>query len=227
MRLTKKWWFVIVVLPVIGLCMKAGFWQLDRAHEKERLIDRLTVGQSTLTKPFELMTASLDRGTYQVRLPVRVENPRLIYLDNRIQERVAGYEVFAEVSTIQGGIRLFANLGWVPATDRRNELPKVEIPEQFELDALWVPVTESYYMSDAFEEQFDGAVRVQSLKEVEPIGALSGMFLAKGLLASDALGPTPRLGPATHYGYAVQWFLLSIVLAGLAAYVYRRGLTHG
>jgi cytochrome oxidase assembly protein ShyY1 len=48
MRLTKKWWFVIVVLPVIGLCVKAGFWQLDRAQQKEQLIERLTVGESAI-----------------------------------------------------------------------------------------------------------------------------------------------------------------------------------
>jgi len=48
MRLTKKWWFVIVVLPVIGLCVKAGFWQLDRAQQKEQLIERLTVGEMTI-----------------------------------------------------------------------------------------------------------------------------------------------------------------------------------
>ena len=25
MWLTKKWWFLIVVIPIVGLCIKAGF----------------------------------------------------------------------------------------------------------------------------------------------------------------------------------------------------------
>ena len=57
--------------------------------------------------------------------------------------------------------------------------------------------------------------------------AVVGVLLASGLLTRDALGPKPRLGPETHYGYAVQWFLLAMVLAGLSTYVFRRGLSHG
>ena len=82
-------------------------------------------------------------------------------------------------------------------------------------------------MSDAFAETVDGRSRVQSLRAVASDGVLPGIFLASGLLARDALGPKPRLGPETHYGYAVQWFLLSIILASLSAYVFRRGLSHG
>lgn len=227
MRLTKKWWFVIVVLPVIGLCVKAGFWQLDRAQQKERLIERLSVGESILSTPSDLLMVSPGSSTHRVALPVEVDLGSLFYLDNRIQDRVAGYEVFAEASTHEGQLRLLVNFGWVPASPKRDSLPAIDLPDQLQLDALWVPITESYLMSDAFAETVDGRLRVQSLRAVASDGVLPGVFLASGLLARDALGPKPRLGPETHYGYAVQWFLLSFVLAGLGAYVLRRGLSHG
>ena len=227
MRLTKKWWFVIVVVPVIGLCVKAGFWQLDRAEQKEQLIERLTVGESRLSTPSDLLMEDPERATYRVTLPITIDRDSLFYLDNRIQDRVAGYEVFAEASTRDGGLRLLVNLGWVPASPKRDRLPAIDVPDQFQLDALWVPVTESYLMSDAFAETVDGRSRVQSLRGVATDGVLPGVFVASGLLTRDALGPKPRLGPETHYGYAVQWFLLSMVLAGLSAYVFRRGLSHG
>ena len=50
MWLTKKWWFLIVAVPIIGLCVKAGFWQLDRAHQKEDLI-RALAGVSRRCSP--------------------------------------------------------------------------------------------------------------------------------------------------------------------------------
>ena len=227
MRLTKKWWFLIVVLPVIGLCVKAGFWQLDRAQQKEQLIERLTVDESSLSTPSELLMVNPESATYRVTLPIAVDRDSLFYLDNRIQNRVAGYEVFAEVSTRDGGLRLLVNLGWVPASPKRDSLTAIDLPDQFQLDALWVPITESYLMSDAFAETVNGRARVQSLRGVTSDGVLPGMFLASGLLSRDALGPKPRLGPETHYGYALQWFLLSFVLVGLSAYVFRRGLSHG
>jgi cytochrome oxidase assembly protein ShyY1 len=124
MRLTKKWWFVIVVLPVIGLCVKAGFWQLDRAQQKEQLIERLTVGESQLSTPSDLLMVNPESATYRVTLPVMIDHDSVFYLDNRIQDRVAGYEVFAEASTRDGGLRLLVNLGWVPGSPTRDRLPE-------------------------------------------------------------------------------------------------------
>lgn len=227
MRLTKKWWFVIVVTPVVLICMKAGLWQLDRAGEKEQLIQRLSVGEALLTTPSDLATASIDAGTYKVKLPVRLIDSELVYLENRIQDRVAGYEVFAKALTEEGELGLFVNLGWIEGSASRKFLPSVDLLRDLDLDALWVPITDSYLMSDAFPEQMDNATRVQSLKGVIPEGVLPGMFIASNVLSRDALGPKPRLGPETHYGYAVQWFLLALVLSVLGVYVYRRGLTHG
>ena len=227
MRLTKKWWFVIVVTPVVLLCIKAGLWQLDRAGEKEQLIQRLSVGEALLTTPSDLTTASIEASTYKVKLPVRLVDSNFVYLENRIQDRVAGYEVFAKALTAQGEIGLFINLGWIERAASRDSLPSLDLSRDFDLDALWVPITDSYFMSDAFPEQMDNSTRVQSLKGVIPDDVLPGMFIASNVLSRNALGPKPRFGPETHYGYAVQWFLLALVLSFLGVYVYRRGLTHG
>ena len=61
MWLTKKWWFLIVVIPIVGLCIKAGFWQLDRAHQKEELIRVLTVGESVLTSGSDMLSHQVQR----------------------------------------------------------------------------------------------------------------------------------------------------------------------
>lgn len=228
MWLTKKWWFLIVVIPIVGLCVKAGFWQLDRAYEKEQLIQVLTVGQSVLTTSSEIIQANKQTATHRVQLTVSRDTTKpLLFLDNRIQERVAGYEVFAEAMTPDGAARLLVNLGWVPGVPQRTELPSVEIPQIFELEGLWVPVTESYLMSDANPENLGDARRVQSLTHLQAENWFSGMVLAEGLLPRRALGPTPRLGPETHYGYAVQWFLLALVLCGMTVFFLKKGVVRG
>jgi surfeit locus 1 family protein len=225
---TKKWWFLIVVIPVVGLCVKAGFWQLDRAHQKEELIQVLTEGQSLLTTSSELLTAQKRKVTHRVQLVVNRDTAQpLVFLDNRIQDRIAGYEVFTEATTSDGGARLLVNLGWVPGGARRTELPSIEIPEVFELQGLWVPITDSYLMGKAQPENLGSAQRVQSLTHLTAAGRLSGMVLAEGLLPRKALGPTPRLGPETHYGYAVQWFLLALVLCGMTVFFVKKGVVRG
>ena len=225
MWLTKKWWFLVLLLPVIGLCTKAAFWQLERAEDKERLIEQLKVGEGVLTRPTELITINLRDRTYNVQLKVRREEESpLIYLDNRIQDRKAGYEVFTEVSTIPDGIRLFVNLGWVGGLSSREQLPSVELPTKFDLRGRWMAMTDGYLMSDSFPERIEGAVRVQSLRNILSDDTLPGVVLATGVFPRDSLGPSPRMGPKIHYGYALQWFLMALVLTGLSAYMIRRGL---
>jgi surfeit locus 1 family protein len=228
MWLTKKWWFLIVVIPIVGLCIKAGFWQLDRAHQKEELIRVLTVGESLLTSGSDMLSQQVESGTHQVQLTVyRDTATPLRFLDNRIQDRVAGYEVFTEATSSDGSVRVLVNLGWVPGPKRRDELPTIEIPTVFELKGLWVPITDSYLMSESDTETLGDAQRVQSLTDLIKTNLLSGMVLAEGLLPRNANGPKPRLGPETHYGYAIQWFLLALVLCGMTAVIFRKGVLRG
>ena len=228
MWLTKKWWFLVLVLSIIGLCTKAVFWQLERAKDKERLIERLKVGEGVITSPSDLMAINLRDRSYSVQLKVkREEASPLIYLDNRIQDRKAGYEVFTEVSTIPGGIQLIVTLGWIAGLSSRDQLPSVEIPGRFDLSGRWMAMTDGYLMSDSFAERVGGAVRVQSLRGILSDGVVPGVVLATGILDRDSLGPSPRMGPEMHYGYAFQWFLMALVLTGLSAYILRRGLSDG
>lgn len=228
MWLTKKWWFLIVVIPIVGLCIKAGFWQLDRAHQKEELIRVLTVGESLLTSGSDMLSQQVESGTHLVQLTVyRDTATPLRFLDNRIQDRVAGYEVFTEATSSDGSVRVLVNLGWVPGPKRRDELPTIEIPTVFELKGLWVPITDSYLMSESDTETLGDAQRVQSLTDLIKTNLLSGMVLAEGLLPRNANGPKPRLGPETHYGYAIQWFLLALVLCGMTAVILRKGVLRG
>ena len=228
MWLTKKWWFLIVVIPIVGLCIKAGFWQLDRAHQKEELIRVLTVGESLLTSGSDMLNQQVQSGTHQVRLTVyRDTATPLSFLDNRIQDRIAGYEVFTEATSSDGSVRVLVNLGWVPGPQRRDELPTIEVPAVFELKGLWVPITDSYLMSESNTETLGDAQRVQSLTDLIKTNVLSGMVLADGLLPRNANGPKPRLGPETHYGYAIQWFLLALVLCGMTAVILKKGIIRG
>ena len=189
MWLTKKWWFLIIVVPIIGLCVKAGFWQLDRADQKEDLMQDLTVNETLLSSSAQILVAENQRGTYRVRLPVvRDVREPLVFLDNRIQERVVGYEVFTRVSSTDGTIRLLVNLGWVPGSRLRSELPEVRVPESFVLKGALVPVTESYLMTGSQSESIGTHRRVQSLTDLLSKDTIGGMVLADGLLAHNAAG---------------------------------------
>jgi surfeit locus 1 family protein len=223
MRVTKKWWFLMVAIPIIGLCVQAVFWQLGRAEEKTALLAQLELGEGVVSNRSELRALDPSQSAYRVSLPVvRTEDP-LMLLDNRVYERVVGYEVFGWVRPADGTERLLVNFGWVAGGSSRAELPVVELPETYDLQGRWVGLTESYLMGQASAERFNGLMRVQSLDGIAGQADIPGVFLAEGMLSQDARGPEPRLGPTTHYGYAVQWGLLALVLTGLTGWMFRRG----
>ena len=223
MRVTKKWWFLMVAIPIIGLCVQATFWQLDRAKEKIALLAQLQVGEGVVSNLSQLRARDPDQSAYRVALSVvRTDDP-LFLLDNRVYESLVGYEVFGWVRPVDGAERMLVNFGWVAGASSRAQLPSVELPGMLELQGRWVGLTESYLMGQASAERFDGLTRVQSLDGIAGQADIPGVFLAEGLLSRDARGPEPRLGPATHYGYAVQWSLLALVLTGLTGWMFRRG----
>ena len=223
MRVTKKWWFLMVALPIIGLCVQAGLWQLDRAAEKKQLLAQLELGDGLVSAADQLTELNPQSSAYRVELPVVRESSALFLLDNRVYERVAGYEVFGWVRPVGASSRMLVNFGWVAGGSSRAEMPVVELPEVFTLTGRWVNLTDSYLMGASSPEALASATRVQSLRDVVTSVDVPGVFLAEGLLPQDSRGPEPRLGPATHYGYTVQWFLLALVLIGLTGWMFRKG----
>jgi surfeit locus 1 family protein len=223
MRVTNKWWFLIVVIPVIALCVQAGLWQLDRANQKKILISTLDVSGRILTRASDLIIERIDMKAHRVTFPVRRTDEPLLFLDNRVSDRVVGYDVVGSVKTIEGSMKLWINFGWVPGLSSRAELPSVDLPMDFVLRGQWVPLTDGYQMGEPAKESIGAHVRVQSLKGLLEQNAVEGFFLAEGVLARDATGPMPRSGPEMHYGYALQWFLMAVVLSGLTGWMVRRG----
>ena len=77
----------------------------------------------------------------------------------------------------------------------------------------------SFIMTEVQAERFDFRIRVQAVDHT-----IERLVFAEGVLEQDSIGPKPSLGPETHYGYAVQWFLMALVLSAMMVYVFRKEL---
>jgi len=220
MKLKKKWWFLVVAVPIIVLCVNAGFWQLERGSQKQQLMLRLTEGSEIIVNASDYVSANVNQSTYRVNLPVVRRDNKIIYLDNRIQARIAGYDILVQYLLEKTDLAVWVNLGWVPAGSRRSVLPNVDVPSKFDLRGLLVKTPESFRMTEMQEEKFDSFIRVQALSS-----AIDRLVFAENGLKTSAISPMPRLGPENHYGYSIQWFLLAIILTGLTVYVVRREFT--
>jgi len=214
----RNWLFIITVTITCCVCLMAGVWQINRAEEKKQLIQR-TMAYLTVNNPKKINRSLLNAGSVRISLSGKFKTDSITFLDNRIRNGRAGYDVFCLFYPDQLDLVFLVNLGWITAPMFREKLPTVILPEQTVLlTGLWIRLPESISMGEPNLENIGTFKRVQFLDPIELFPRITTVL--PGAVVSDPLiknlSPAeiskPRLGPEGHYGYAVQWFLMAIAL---------------
>ena len=208
------WGIAIAFLPLL---LGLGVWQLDRGFDKAerqaRWSDTDGPVEWPVERPLEGQPVALS-GEY---------DPEVQWLlDNRTRDGRPGYEVLQPFHTEDGPV--VVNRGWIAAPGERDRLPHPETPDgrrTIEGHVWSWPTPLVLGQVDAVNP--DGwPRRVASLDRAEARESLSNPAAVPVRLADEeqpgalSTGWTPdRMGAATHYGYAVQWFGLAVVLLTL------------
>lgn len=218
-RIERHWVFDWRLLVFSGfflpLLLALGFWQLDRAADKQALLaDWSDAGAAPAWE--ELAAGELIPGQ-----PVRLRGRFSEYtwlLDNRTRDGQAGYEVLT-LFTPEQGPPVVINRGWVAAPRQRGELPAITDPDgPVALTARVSDYPRPPVLGDSEPEQ-NWPRRVQQLspamvRELAPTVPARTLKLAgsnqPGAFRAD--WEPDIMGPQTHYGYAVQWFGLALAL---------------
>jgi surfeit locus 1 family protein len=213
----------VILLPVLtGL----GFWQLDRAGQKQHLQQQYDAGLSA--PPLTLTTALVDIASVKYRRVVvrGVYAPaQEILLDNRIYQGQAGYHVFTPLHIAGGDRRVLVNRGWVAAGRDRQVRPETPAPagEQQIHGVAVLPSGPGLKLGPAYPEGPDWPGVWQHL-ELDSYARRAGVPLQPVVILLDPESPAggfarqwARLdaGIATHQGYALTWFSLAVVLAAI------------
>lgn len=209
-----------VVLTAIGLALfvRLGLWQLDRAEQKQALLDLHAAGQQQLIEITPLNAGRLPR--YQrVRVTGRYDSDHQALLDNMPSHHgQPGYRVLTPMKTPAGW--LLVDRGWLPLGATRSDLPDIDVREEARtitgiMDQL--PRAGIQLETPAMDVN-EPWPRVLSFPTQAALEQQLGRELIPGLLLLDASLPDgyqriweARLGmqPERHIGYAVQWFALA------------------
>ena len=211
--------FSLLMLPLL-LCL--GVWQLDRADEKQQIVDYHAVNQQLPpVTTVEELVADRDHQYRLAWLRAKVDNQRVIILDNRVKNGRPGYEILqtAKVSGLTD--KVLINRGWIEASLDRNILPTISpIEGEVQLRGyLYHALKGGYRLDDGISQVQDWPSRVGWIT-VERAEELFGeSFLPYQLrLDQDSIGAlktgwtTVAVKPEKHVGYAVQWFAMAITL---------------
>lgn len=192
----RAWALALAVASCVAF-IALGNWQARRAEAKRALGAHL-----------EANRIALD-GTF---LP-----DYTIFLDNKIRNHRAGYEVVTPLRV--DGDQVLVNRGWIEAGPTRDVLPKVRTPAgRVHVEGITL---ERLPRLLNLESKATGKVR-QSL-DLGEFAQQTGLrlrpyFLEQHSPADDGLArdwPRPDAGVAMHESYSLQWYSFAVLAAVL------------
>ena len=210
----------IVVLTTLVALLSLGSWQLDRADEKQQLLDRYSRAPGLPTVDIGNFDQNWQGYQYRrIELSGEYDTHHQALLENRIHRGLAGYLVLTPFVLTDGKV-VMVNRGWIAKTGDTGQ--QIEIDENVSrvkglishppsvgikmgsLDdspAGWpktIPYVETEWMA------------LQLARPVLPWVVLLGPHEPHGFVREWQ--PSVRMGPNKHKGYALQWFSLAIAL---------------
>lgn len=217
---------ILFSMLLFPLLISLGVWQLDRAEEKQGILQQYNANQGAAAANIKdlLIEQNLQyRSAFAIG---RLDAQRRIFLDNRVKYGRPGYEVFEslQVDGLQDDgkpLLLLVNRGWVPASLDRRQLPNIEsISATAEFrGVLYRQLPGGYRLDDGVNEIKDWPSRIGWISTDRARTLFGASFYAYQLrLDSDSVGaldtgwPTVAVQPEKHSGYALQWFIMAAVL---------------
>ncbi len=223
-----------LILSVISLCFVVlmtylGFWQLDRAEQKEQILKQW---QGPAIE-FEKVEQQGSISFYQkVILRGHLDPKRYFFLDNRTRNGRVGYELIGIMrlapnsNSASQEKAAFVNLGWIAGSVDRNVLPTIAMPAtKIEIEG-WLKSVKGGILLAKDHWSTKWPIRIQQVDLSKMAALISNtnyvplLFLTQKPLFSNLITqwkPT-NMTVEKHLGYAVQWFLMAFVLVLMNAW---------
>ncbi|HUG39729.1 MAG TPA: SURF1 family protein [Longimicrobiales bacterium] len=222
----------IGVFVIAAVCVRLGFWQLDR--REQRLERNAALAERLAQPPHSLDGPPLDTVGLTHRRVIargRYDNARVLVLAGRSMAGAPGVNVLAPLRAGAGAI--LVNRGWLPSRDAATvDLSAVAVDSVVTVTGVLLPLpaTGTARPDESFQTTWfrldADPIRAQYPYPVSPLylqaeGPDPGLRAGRG---GPVPLPSPALGEGPHLSYAFQWFAFAVIfVVGWAALVMRRG----
>jgi len=227
----KRTVFLLLAVLVAAVCVRLGFWQLSRLHEKMALNARLRTALAAPPGDLAAADAALARGADSLRFGrYRVrgtfDETRQFLLMGRVHDGEPGVEVITPLAPVGGGTAVLVDRGWIPSFDAATATPeRFPAPGLQSLTALAEPLLRGraagrptpwrrieidslavwsvvHLDADSVAARLPYAVRPYVLRALPEIARSNG-----GPARSDV----KFFDETVHLSYAGQWFAFAAI----------------
>ncbi len=212
-----RWFAIFLTLAGIAFFVRLGVWQVDRAHEKERLFAAFSGAAEQVPVSLDQARLEADPSRYPlVQVSGHYDDAHAYVLDNQQRDGHAGVMVFDVFEPSDGSGPLLANQGFL-ARDARGERPAIPAPPEGAqtLLALYAPAPSSGLRMGGNALPSQAAWPKTSIYiDVDDIAADLGRHLdTRVLLLTPTTGSAfvrewrpDVFPPERHFAYAFTWF---------------------
>ncbi len=249
-RRIRFWTVTLVAMAALAVTVSLGRWQLSRAAQKEAIQLRVDAQQRQSVLDQQAFLA-LPNAASAIHRPVYLRGlwlgSQTIYLDNRQMHDLVGFYVLTPFALEGSDQTIMVQRGWIQRSFvDRNQLQPTQTPaglvevtgvvasppsHMFELGKAAAPASKQGAVGpspirqnlDLEAFRLETALPLRTDVSVQQTGPAS-----EGLLRD---WPAAAVGVQTNYGYAFQWFGISVLIVLLYVWYQflapRRRARHG
>ena len=212
----------ILVLLLLPLLIRLGFWQLARADQKRAII---AAQNAKLALPPKLIDGkesdSEDLEYRRLQVSGTFLTDYQIFIDNKTHDSNVGYDVVTPLQIKNSNRVVLVDRGWVAQGASRQQLPRVDTPEH----AATITGIAKYHLKDVVSfgvgnRSNKGWPAVVRWIDIQALRSQTKMDLLPFMLLLDPKAPYGfvrewkfiNMPPEKHISYAVQWFVMAAVL---------------
>lgn len=221
----------VLVLFMLCVFIGLGSWQLQRKAEKEQILQSKENRGSQVTESLPLDLDEYASWRYrQVSIQGSYLDGRQLLLDNQIQQKKVGFNVFSPLQLSDGRVVL-VDRGWLPHAEYRDQQPAVKVGNSLRTieGYAYTPFSDGLRLGSVDNDQLSWPrmiqyIDYQQLQDVLGIGLIP-VVIRLSPEASDGYlreWPVVAFGPERHLGYAVQWYALALAMVVIFLILIRR-----
>ena len=218
----------ITFFLLLVLVLSLGVWQIDRGYNKKELENIFLERQSQPVKEIKY-NVFLESDLYRNVVLEGKYLEKIFFLDNRIHNGKPGLKVFSPFETTNNSLVLVSR-GWIELKDR-SKLPTIKTTKNvLKIQGVLRPESQDFVLKNEEMNRKNNPVLLQTVNLSE-LSTFLGKPLSPYILELSELSESAfvktwqpiNLSSFRHFGYAVQWFGLAVVLIVGYVFFLRKG----
>jgi surfeit locus 1 family protein len=232
----RSWLFAGLALVAAAVCIRLGFWQLDRLDQRLKANDALFRGLDQAPVPFVELASKDSVPSYRrVTVQGAFDHDHEIVLTARSLQDQPGFHLVSPLRLNGGEEVLLVDRGWIPyAAGSELDLSRFHTTGEVEIEGVVKTSQESpTFLSNADSQPSTWrrewrALDVKSMSGQFPYPLFDVYVAQTGEDPVKSMGPIPQpeidLSRGPHLAYAIQWFGFAAVALFGGGYWLRKRL---